>query len=75
MLPMLIKKLFWNLRGSLKEKTDLEMLCANVEKFSFKRLLRNYYRWFRVLHVYKLGPLMPKKGRLQTVIVVARKRK
>ena len=74
MLPMLIKKLLWNLRGSLREKTNLEMLCTNIEKFSFKRLLRNYYRWFRVLLVYKLGPLMPKKGRLQTVIVVARKK-
>lgn len=75
MFPMLIEKLLWNLRGSLKEKANSDSLCNNIEKFSFKRLLRNYYRLFRVLLIYKFGFLMPKKGQIQTLIVIARKRR
>lgn len=73
-LPALIEKVLWNFRGCLKEKAKSGVLCPDIEKFSVKRLFRNYYRWFRVVFEYKLGLLMPKRGRLQKIIVVARKR-
>ena len=47
---------------------------SNSNRFSLKRFIRNAYCYFSYLIRYKIGYVMPKKGRPQTVIVVARKR-
>lgn len=41
----------------------------------FKKLIENTYHYFFYLIRYKIGYIIPKKGRPQTVIVAARKRK
>ena len=46
-----------------------------VSRFSLKQLIKNAYNYFFYLIRYKIGSVMPKKGRPQTVIVIARKRK
>lgn len=48
---------------------------SNISGFSFKQSIKNAYNYFFYLIRYKIGYVMPKKGRLQTVIVIARKRK
>ena len=48
---------------------------SNISRFSFKQSIKNAYNFFFYLIRYKIGYVMPKKGRLQTVIVIARKRK
>ena len=45
---------------------------SNISRFSFKQLLKNADDYFLYLISYKAGYVMPKKGRPQTVIVIAR---
>lgn len=52
-----------------------EVSSSNVSRFSFKRLIENAYYYFFNFIRYKIGYVMPKKGRPQTVIIIARKRK
>lgn len=76
------QKLLWSLKDSLKDKKELSESIENTvtgepyfnrKKFSFKRLIRSLYRFFSYFLIYKVGFLIPKKGRPQTVIIVARK--
>ncbi len=46
-----------------------------ISRFSLKQLIKNAYHYFFYLIRYKIGYVMPKKGRPQTVIVIARKSK
>jgi len=46
-----------------------------ISRFSFKQLIKNAYTYFFYFIRYKIGYVMPKKGRPQTVIVIARKSK
>lgn len=46
----------------------------NKNKFNFKQFIKKTNICFSYFLMYKIGHLMPKKGRPQTVIVVARKK-
>lgn len=48
---------------------------SNTNDFNFRQLIKNILRYFIYLIRYKIGYIMPKKGRPQTVIIIARKRK
>ena len=61
-------------RGSIGKGNMNGSSSANVTRFS-TRLIREAYDLFSYLIRYKMGYIMPKKGRPQTVIVIARMRK
>lgn len=46
---------------------------TSISSFSFKQLIKNAHGYFFYLVRYRIGYLVPKKGRPQTVIVIARK--
>ena len=48
---------------------------AHIQTYGVKRLAENTYRYLSYFLRYKIGYMMPKKGRPQTVIVVAKRRK
>jgi len=54
---------------------SLDFSNFNICGFNFKQLIRNSVNYFLYLARYKIGYIMPKKGRPQTVIVIARKAK
>ena len=79
--------LLWIMR-SLKTKTDrfavrgektyLQKPNSSISKnsnFIFKYFLRNAFNLFSYLMVYKIGYVIPKKGRPQSLFVIAQKRK
>lgn len=49
------------------------VLYPSVKRFSFQKLVRDIYSYFFYVIRYKIGYVMPKKGRPQTVIVIAQK--
>jgi len=49
------------------------VLYPNVKRFSFQKLVGDIYAYFFYVIRYKIGYVMPKKGRPQTVIVIAQK--
>ena len=48
---------------------------SNISRFNFKQLIKTVNDYFIYLIRYKVGYVMPKRGRPQTVVVIARKRK
>ncbi len=46
---------------------------SNVKRFSLQKLVRDIYAYFFYVIRYKIGHVMPKKGRPQTVVVIAQK--
>lgn len=60
---------------TLGNSSTTEILSSNTSEFSFERLIKNAYQYFLYLARYRIGYIMLKKGRPQTVIVIARKRK
>lgn len=63
--------------GPLTDKSAISFETSKQEKetFSLKHYLKKVTIYLSYVSIYKLGRLMPKKGRPQTVIVVARKRR
>ena len=64
--------------ASLSGKGDLNKLNTSfgkINKFIFKYLLRNTFNYFSYLMLYKIGYVIPKKGRPQSLFIVAQKRK
>ena len=62
----------------LSEKKDLSkpnISFWKINKFIFKYLLRNAFNYFSYLMLYKIGYVIPKKGRPQSLFVIAQKRK
>jgi len=53
----------------------LNIYNSNISGFRLKQLIKNTHRYLSYIVRYKIGYLMPKEGRPQTVIVIARKRK
>ena len=78
-LIKLLKNFFRHIKGNQNEKTNSQTkvkstIDAYSLNFSFtKILLRGIYNYFFYLIRYKLGYLFPKKGRPQTIIVIAKK--
>jgi 2-polyprenyl-3-methyl-5-hydroxy-6-metoxy-1,4-benzoquinol methylase len=79
--------LLWIMR-SLKTKTDQfafrggkKDLCkpnisfSKIKSLNLKYLLRNAFNYFSYLMLYKIGYVIPKKGRPQSLFVIAHKRK
>jgi len=79
--------LLWIMRG-LKTKTDQftvregkkHLLDPNlsfekINMFTFQYLLRNAFNYFSYLILYKIGYVIPKKGRPQSLFVIAQKKK
>ena len=50
-----------------------EVASSSIGGVSFKRLIKNAHGYFLFLVRYRIGYVTPKKGRPQTVIVIARK--
>jgi 2-polyprenyl-3-methyl-5-hydroxy-6-metoxy-1,4-benzoquinol methylase len=66
-----------DLFASREEKMDLNKDRISASKrngFRFSNLVRNAYHYFSYFMLYKIGCLMPKKGRPQSLIVIARKK-
>ena len=64
-------------KDRIKETSKNEMaasLFSNISKCSLRELIKNVYAYSMYLLCYKIGYVMPKKQRIQTVIIVARKR-
>jgi 2-polyprenyl-3-methyl-5-hydroxy-6-metoxy-1,4-benzoquinol methylase len=61
-------------RNNITEVPFSNIFNSNISRFCFKQLIKNAYCYFLYLIRYKIGYVMPKKGRPQTVIVIARKR-
>ena len=82
---LIIHKLLWKFKDTLKDKpnstdsidskvakeTSLE---ARTNKSKLNQFIRNCYRYLAFFLKYKIGSIMPKKGRPQTVIIIAQKR-
>ncbi len=78
--------LLWIMRGlkartdqvaSLSERKDSSRPNSSFRKinqFIFNYLLRNIFNYFSYLMLYKIGYVIPKKGRPQSVLVIAQKR-
>ena len=61
--------------GTLERGRPAEIQSVNINEHRVKQLPKNAFRYLSYLLRYKVGYVMPNKGRPQTVIVVARKRK
>lgn len=65
----------------LKEKNNINkhnitrVPSSDINKFGFKQLIVNIYNYFFYIIKYKIGYVVPKKGRPQTIIIIARKKK
>jgi len=62
-------------RGEKKHLRKPDISFSKINKFIFEYLLRNAFNNFSYLMVYKLGYVIPKKGRPQSLFVIAQKRK
>ena len=64
--------------GVRGEKTHLRkpgISFSKIDNSIFKYFLRNTFNFFSYLMVYKIGYVMPKKGRPQSLFVIAQKRR
>jgi len=64
--------------ASPREKKDLrksKIPLSKIKRFIFEYLLRNAFNYFSYLMLYKIGYVIPKKGRPQSLFVMAHKRK
>jgi SAM-dependent methyltransferase len=57
----------------IRKKGIPEVPSSNINGFNLKQLARIAFYLFSYLIRYKIGYIMPKKGRPQTVIIIARK--
>ncbi|MFC2025013.1 class I SAM-dependent methyltransferase [Chloroflexota bacterium] len=60
-------------KPSISGVTSSNMSISNIGRFIFKQLI-NAYGYSTYFFRYKIGYVMPKTGRIQTVIVVARRK-
>ena len=58
---------------SITEVPSSNISNPKISRFSFKQLIKNAYTYIFYLIRYKIGYVIPKKGRPQTVIFIARK--
>ena len=52
---------------------DRNLPCVRTSRFNRKQMLRNAYHYFFYLVRYRIGAIMPKKGRPQTIFIIGRK--
>ena len=80
---LLISKILNKIITFIKSRGKINKKCkhnraghqfSNMSRFSFKQMLRNAYHYFIYILRYRIGYIVPKKGRPQTVIVIARKK-
>jgi hypothetical protein len=65
----------FTVRGGKKHLRDPNLSFEKTNTFSFQYLLRNAFNYFSYLMLYKIGYVIPKKGRPQSLFVIAQKRK
>jgi 2-polyprenyl-3-methyl-5-hydroxy-6-metoxy-1,4-benzoquinol methylase len=65
----------FTVRGGKKDLRHPSLSSEKINKLTFQYLLRNAFNCFSYLMVYKIGYVIPKKGRPQSLFVIAQKRK
>jgi SAM-dependent methyltransferase len=65
----------FTVRGGKKHLPEQALSFEKMNKFTFQYLLRNAFNYFSYLMLYKIGYVMPKKGRPQSLFVIAQRRK
>lgn len=78
LVQLWINKLLKGLIDFIKSKGENGNMDKNskfhdTSKFSPKQLIRGAYHYFFYFIRYQVGSIMPKKGRPQTIIIIARK--
>lgn len=85
LLFLIIHKLLWRFKDTLKDKPNSTdsidpkvakgtSVDVSTNKSKLNLFIRNCYRYLAFFLKYKIGSIMPKKGRPQTVIIIAQKR-
>lgn len=62
-------------KHNVTEVSSSNIFNLNIGEFCFKHLIKYVYNYFFYFICYKIGYIMPKKGRPQTVIFIAKKKK
>ena len=62
-------------RGEKEHLRDPNLSFEKINTCTFQYLLRNAFNYFSYLMLYKIGYAIPKKGRPQSLFVIAQKRK
>ena len=65
----------FTVRGEKEHLRDPNLSFEKINTFTFQYLLRNAFNYFSYLMLYKIGYVIPKKGRPQSLFVIAQKRK
>lgn len=68
---LVISNMLERVRHNITGVSSSNFSNSNISGFSVKQLIKNAYHYFIYLISYKIGYVMPKKGRPQTVIVIA----
>jgi 2-polyprenyl-3-methyl-5-hydroxy-6-metoxy-1,4-benzoquinol methylase len=63
----------FTVQGGKKYLPDQDLSFEKINKFTFQYLLRNAFNYFSYLMLYKIGYVMPKKGRPLSLFVIAQK--
>jgi 2-polyprenyl-3-methyl-5-hydroxy-6-metoxy-1,4-benzoquinol methylase len=62
-------------RGEKAHLRKPDISLSKTSNFIYKYFLRNAFNYFSYLMLYKIGYVIPKKGRPQSIFVIAQKRK
>jgi 2-polyprenyl-3-methyl-5-hydroxy-6-metoxy-1,4-benzoquinol methylase len=65
----------FTVRGEKKDLSKRNKSFLRINSFISKYFLRNAFNYFSYLMLYKIGYVIPKKGRPQSLFVIAHKRK
>ena len=64
----------FTVRGEKRDLSKRNKSFLKINSFIFKYFLRNAFNYFSYLMLYKIGYMIPKKGRPQSLFVIAQKR-
>jgi 2-polyprenyl-3-methyl-5-hydroxy-6-metoxy-1,4-benzoquinol methylase len=64
----------FTVRGETKHLRDPNLSFEKIDTFTFQYFLRNAFNYFSYLMLYKIGYVIPKKGRPQSLFVIAQKK-
>ena len=64
----------FTVRGETKHLRDPNLSFEKINTFTFQKFLRNGFNYFSYLMLYKIGYVIPKKGRPQSLFVIAQKK-
>ena len=65
----------FSVRGEKKHLHKMNISFLKINRIIFEYLLRNAFNYFSYLMLYKIGYVIPKKGRPQSLFVIAQKKK